>query len=168
MFYVNQQNIQTIKIKREAHMSERQTIFDNWITDFRKILFCITVLALGTLFNIEEPKALAVAVIVQGASNIDNFWDYLSDNQICKLLKALIAVLILLSVLATIFAIFSLANSKGYFDTNINNYASRNIVIVVLATAFPIIPLITDAYYNIKKVPKNPLSAISEEEEYEL
>lgn len=54
-------------------MEYKQTLYDNWIIDFRKILFCICVIMLGTLYNVNEPNALAIAVIVQGASNIDNF-----------------------------------------------------------------------------------------------
>ena len=53
-------------------MKHKQTLYDNWVIDFRKILFCIGVIMLGTLYNVKEPNALAIAVIVQGASNIDN------------------------------------------------------------------------------------------------
>lgn len=143
-------------------------MYNDWITDFRKILFCIAVLSLGTIYNVEEPKALAIAVIVQGASNIDNFWDYLRDTKIYISLKVLILLLILFSMAASIFAIFSLASTKGYFDININNRAYWNIGIVLLATAFPVIPLITDGIFNVRKNINNSLSDMNEGEEYEL
>lgn len=131
-------------------MMMRQTIFNDWITDFRKILFCIGILALGTLFNAEEPKALAIAIIVQGAGNIDNFWDYLKDDNILNYLKAMILMLILFSALAVTFAIFTLGNSKGYFDMAGNTHAWIFILVELFAIAFPIIPLITDAIINAK------------------
>lgn len=156
------------KYNIEVHLKMRQTIFDGWVNDFRKILFCIGVLALGTLFNIKEPNALAIAVIVQGAGNIDSYWDYLHDKAISSVLKIMIVILVLLSFLAAIFAIFNLANSKSYFDMNANNHAGFYIYGVVIAVAFPIIPLLTDLVLNIRNEQVPPIIVIDGGDEDEL
>lgn len=130
-------------------MKKCYTLYDKWTIDFRKILFCMGILALGTLYNVEEPKAFAVAVIVQGISNVDNFWSYLESKHICVPLKILIAILIVLSTVAPILAFYTLVKSKNYFELGANSYAGYYIWGSIFAVAFPAIPLIVDAVMNI-------------------
>lgn len=128
-----------------------QTLFADWITDFRKILATIAILALGFYYNINEPNALAIAVIVQGISNIDSYWDYLRDEKIDIALKIMLVIAIFFSFLAVLVAIFDFAGSKQYFSFDHNNSAGVYILCVGVAIAFPIILLVTDGYFNIKK-----------------
>ncbi len=128
-----------------------QTLFSDWITDFRKILVTITILALGTLYNIQEPNALAIAVIIQGISNIESYWDCLKDKKIDIALKIMLVIVIVLSLLAVIVAIFDLAGSKQYFSFKYNKSAGIYIAFTVVAVASPIIFLVTDWCLNIKK-----------------
>lgn len=128
-----------------------QTLFTDWNTDFRKILVTIAILALGFLYNSNEPNALAIAVIVQGISNIDSYWDFLHDKKIDIVLKIMLVIMIFLSVLAVLAAIFDLAGSKQYFSFEHNKSAGFYIFFAGLAIACPIILLGTDWYYNIKK-----------------
>lgn len=87
-------------------MKRYQTICDKWTNDFRKIIFCAGIVLFGTVYNFNEPKAFAVAVMVQGASNIDSFWEYLESKQICTPLKILSFILIFLSTAAMFYSFF--------------------------------------------------------------
>ncbi|MCM1049646.1 MAG: hypothetical protein NC433_14615 [Clostridiales bacterium] len=149
-------------------MKIQQTIFDDWVNDFRKIIFCIGVLALGTLFNIKEPNALAIAVIVQGAGNIDGYWDYLKNHRLSNVLKIMIVILVLLSCLAVIFAIFDLSNSNACFDLNANQCAWYYIYGVVIAVAFPVVLLLTDLVLNLKNEKVSSIIVIDGGSEDEL
>ena len=131
-------------------MGKRQTLYTNWQTDLRKMLFCIAILTLGTLYNIEEPRALAIAIIVQGASNVDCYWDFLCNEKICTPLKIMSAVVVLVSAIAVIFAVYTLGNPIPYFDMTKNNQACVNILAVVAAVVSPIVLLITDLLMNIQ------------------
>lgn len=148
-------------------MKKYYTLYEKWTVDFRKILFCIGVLALGTLYNIEEPKAFAVAVIVQGISNVDNFWSYLESKHICVPLKIMITILILFSTVAPIFAFYTLVKSKDYFDLGVNSYAGYYILGSIFAVAFPIIPLIVDIVMNIKQESLKKVMRLKREENSE-
>lgn len=146
----------------------RKTLFQDWVTDFRKILFCIGVLALGTLFNAEEPKALAIAVIVQGISNIDSFWDFLKEHKIYLALKIMTAILILLSTLGAVLGIYSLWSPKELFNPEENEKASIFICLVILFVAFPIIVLISDIVFNAKKEMSGSIGNMDGGEEVEI
>ncbi len=149
-------------------MKNNQTLYDNWTIDFRKILFCMGILILGTLYNAEEPRALAIAVIVQGASNIDSLWDGLNDKRICIRLKIMSALVIFFSALAGVFAIITLVSSKEYFDMQNNNCAWIFVLLVLIAVASPIILLITDVVVNIKIEVQKQKESLNGGEEDEL
>lgn len=149
-------------------MKHKQTLYDNWVIDFRKILFCIAVITLGTLYNVKEPNALAIAVIVQGASNIDNFWDCLADEKIYTILRIMSTIFILFSAIAAIFAIYSLGSGMGYFDTVSNPKAWIYIALVVFAVAGSIFPLITDTFLNIQKEKVTSINKMNGEDDDEI
>lgn len=132
-------------------MKTHHTIFDDWVTDFRKILFCIAILILGILYNVKEPKALVIAVIVQGVGNIDGFWDYLRMKELDNFLKAMVALLIFFSAMASIVGIFTLGDARSYFDLKVNGHAGIYILLEVCGVAFPIVLLLTDGILNIMK-----------------
>ena len=98
-------------------MNNKHTLYDKWVLDFRKILFCIGILATGTIFNADQENAFAVAVVVQGISNVDSFWGYLELKRVCAPLKVLISILILLSILAGLFAFYTIIKSKDFLET---------------------------------------------------
>lgn len=128
-------------------MSNKHTLYDKWVMDFRKILFCMGILAAGTIFNADQENAFAVAVVVQGISNVDGFWDYLELKRVCAPLKVLISILILLSILAGLFAFYTLVKSKDFFGNNV--YSQYYIWGMLVAVGFPIIPLLVDMIMNI-------------------
>lgn len=151
MFSVKDKYNLKYKCNIGAQMKDRETLYDGWITDFRKILFCIAVIGLGTLYNVREPSALAIAVVVQGASNVDSFWDFLSNKKIYTCLRVLSVIVILLSVIVAVFAIWSLGGEENFFDTANNQYAGIWVVLVIVGVAFVLFPLITDIVLNMKK-----------------
>ncbi len=131
-------------------MRNRKNIYDDWTIDFKKILVCITIIVLGILINIEEPKAFAVAIVVQGISNVDNFWEYLKAK-IETPLKILSAITILLSVIAVTVSITVLADKSNLYDLSKNSYAIYYMIGFAVSAAFPIILLLTDLILNLKK-----------------
>lgn len=130
-------------------MKKFQTIYDKWTIDFKKILFCMGVLYLGTIYNMEEPKAFAVAVIVQGVSNIGEFWDYLDSERICVPLKILSVIVILLSVFVVLFAFHCLTKSKDFYDLGNNSDAAKYMWGSLIAVASPLVPIVADAVINV-------------------
>ncbi len=145
----------------------RKTMFKKWTIDFRKILFCIVILALGTIMNAAEPKALAIALIVQGAGNVDGFWDYLDDKRIYGFLRVMLGVLITLSVLAGVFAVISLASPQNYFTLGVGNHARLCIAGAVFCVAFPVIPLTVDTILNLKSEESVHVSDMAGGENYD-
>ena len=132
-------------------MKNRDTLYDTWQIDFRRILFCVAAMVLGTLYNVSTPEALSVALIVQGMSNIDGIWDCLSNKKLSTLLKAMSMVAVILSFLATLFAVYSLISSNIYFDLLVNKYAGWNIALALFAVAFPLVLYSVDFCKNFKK-----------------
>lgn len=75
-------------------MKDRCTLYGDSVLGFRKMLMCLMVVLLSVFPVFQEPNALSVAIFVQGVSNIDNFWDFLKERDICKPLRSAIKVLI--------------------------------------------------------------------------
>lgn len=131
-------------------MRNKKNIYDDWTIDFKKILVCIIIIVLGIFYNIEEPKALAVAIVVQGISNVDNFWEYLKAK-IELPLKILSVVTIILSFVAVTASIMVLADKSNLYDLGKNSHAVYYITGFTIAAAFPVILLLTDLFINLKK-----------------
>ena len=130
-------------------MRNQKNIYDDWIMDFRKILVCIIIIVLGILINVEEPKAFAVAIVVQGISNVDNFWEYLKTN-IATPLKVLSTLTILFSVIAATASIMVLADKSNIYDLIQNSYAVCFMTLFAIFAALPIVLLLTDLIINLK------------------
>lgn len=130
-------------------MRNQENIYDDWIMDFRKILVCIIIIVLGILINVEEPKAFAVAIVVQGISNVDNFWEYLK-TKITTPLKILNAITILFSVIAVTFSIMVLADKINIYDLTQHSYALYYMILFAVLAAFPIVLLLVDLIMNLK------------------
>lgn len=124
-----------------------KTLFDSGLTDFKKILFCLPVIVISAVPVLGEPKALAVAILIQGVSNIDGYWDFLKEDGIYSPLKKMLYFLVFISVVAGVLGILSLVGGYRYFDTS---YKTGCIVtaFALLAVSFPVILLATDWKLN--------------------
>lgn len=127
----------------EAHMKGRSTLYADSLIDYRKMLMCIGVLALTVFPVFQEPSALSATILVQGVSNIDNFWDFLKDRKICKPLRNTVKVLIFLSVVAIIIALLNFMN--GLFA---GAYGMLIKIIALAAVGFPLVVLFMDSHMN--------------------
>lgn len=126
-------------------MKSRCTLYEDSLLGFRKMLMCFGVVALSIIPVIQEPEALSVAIFIQGVSNIDNFWDFLKDQGICRPLKIIVKILIFLSVVAIIIALLNLMN--GIFA---QSYGDIVKVIALVAVGFPIVVLLADSHMSAK------------------
>jgi hypothetical protein len=140
--------------KWEYTMKNKKNIYDNWTIDFREILVCICIIILGIIINVNEPKAFAVAIVVQGTSNVDDFWVYL-DAKIETPLKILSAIIVLLSTIAIAVSIMVLGGESNLYDLSQNSYAVYYMLGSAVSAAFPIVLLLTDLIINLKKINLN-------------
>lgn len=131
-------------------MIENKTLYDSSLTDFRKIIFCLPVVALSVIPVLGEPKALAVAILIQGACNVDGYWDFLKDGNIHRPLRNMLYVLISISVVAAVLGLLSLVAGYGYFDTS-KVFGCIVTSFALLAVSFPAILLYTDLKLNAVK-----------------
>ena len=131
-------------------MTEKKTLFDSSSTDFRKILFCLSVVVLSIFPVLGEPRAFAVAILIQGACNVDGYWDFLGNGAICDPLKRRLYVLISISVLAGVLGLLSLVAGYGYFDTS-NCCGCLVAGLALLAVSYPAVLLYTDWKLNAAK-----------------
>ncbi len=127
-------------------MKNNQTLYDDWMIDFRKILICSGVILLSAIPSLGESKALAVAILIQSASNIDSYWDFLKEQRICKPLKKMLIWLVILSFAAGVVALLSLGSTQSYFE--IETFGCWIKVFILLAVSFPIVLLVTDSKIN--------------------
>lgn len=129
-------------------MIKYKTLFDCGLTDFRKLLFCLPVIIISAFPVLGEPKALATAVLIQGVSNIDGYWDFLKDGDIHRPLKKMLYFLVFASAAAGVLGVLSLVAGYSYFDTS--GTAGRIVTaLAVLAVSFPIVLLLTDWKINV-------------------
>lgn len=126
-------------------MKDRCTLYGDSVLGFRKMLMCLMVVILSVFPVFQEPNALSVAIFVQGVSNIDNFWDFLKERDICKPLRSAIKVLIFLSVLAIIIALLNFM--ENIFSAS---YGGIIKVIALVAVGFPIVVLWADSHMSAK------------------
>lgn len=126
-------------------MKGRYTLYADSLLDFRKMLMCIGVLALSIFPVFQESSALSAAILVQGVSNIDSFWDFLKDRKINRSLRNAIKVLIFLSVVAIIIALLNFMN--GFFA---GVHGTLIKIIALVAVGFPLVVLYADSYMNEK------------------
>lgn len=124
-------------------MKNNQTLYDDWMVDFRKILICFGIILLSAIPSLVESKALAIAILVQSASNIDSYWDFLKEKRICKPLKKMLIWLVVLSFAAGVVALLSLGSSQSYFE--IEKFGCLIKALTLLAVSFPIVLLVTDS-----------------------
>lgn len=118
------------------------------MVDFRKILICSGIIILSVFPSINEPKAFAVTILIQGASNIDSYWDFLKEKRIHKSLKGMLILAIVLSFMADVIALLCLGSTQNFFEN-----AKFGIIVktfVLSAISFPIALLIKDIREIIK------------------
>lgn len=127
-------------------MKNNQTLYDDWMVDFRKILICLGIILLSAIPSLGESKALSIAILVQGASNIDSYWDFLKEKRICKPLKNMLIWLVILSFAAGIIALLNLGSAQSYFEIEKFGYLIKALTLV--AVSFPIVLLVTDSKLN--------------------
>lgn len=127
-------------------MKKNQTLYDDWTVDFRRILICSGIIALSAFPNINESKALAVAILIQGASNIDSYWDFLREKGLCESLKNMLICLITLSSVSFLIALLSLINDQNYFE--IKKFGGIIQWGTLVAVCFPVFLLFTDLCIN--------------------
>lgn len=127
-------------------MKNNQTLYDDWMIDFRKILICFGIILLSAIPSLGESKALAIAILVQSASNIDSYWDFLKEKRICKPLKKMLIWLVVLSFAAGVVALLSLGSGQSYFE--IEDFGCLIKILTLLAVSFPIVLLVTDGKLN--------------------
>ncbi len=127
-------------------MKNNQALYDDWIVDFRKILICSGIILLSAIPSLGESKALAIAILIQSASNIDSYWDFLKEERICKPLKNMLIWLVVLSFAAGVTALLSLGSTKSYFE--IEKFGCLIKIFTLLAVSFPIVLLVTDSKIN--------------------
>lgn len=149
-----------------VHMNNKKTLYDDWITDLRKILICFAIILLSAIPALEESKALSIAILAQGVSNIDGYWDFLKEREICKPLKIMLVGVVILSCAASIIAILSLSNEKSYFEISKYHVGYIMKAITLLAVSFPTILLITDGILNAK-IEEDEIEKKSEENKLE-
>lgn len=111
---------------------------------------CMGVVALSIFPVFQEPNALSVAIFVQGASNIDNFWDFLKDRRICRPLRSVVKILIFLSVVGIIIALLNLMT--GIFT---QAYGDVVKVAALVAVGFPIVVLFADSHRSAEDEEKS-------------
>ena len=135
-------------------MNNNQTLYDDWVVDFRKILICFGIILLSAIPSLGESKAFAIAILVQSASNIDSYWDFLKEQRICRPLKRMLIWLVVLSFVAGVTSLLSLGSVQSYFEIEKFGYLIK--ALILLAVSFPIVLLVTDSRIN----------QLSEEDEY--
>ena len=126
-----------------------KTLCDSWVDDFKKILFCMITITLGTLYNVKVPEALSVALVVQGISNVDIFWDYLKNKKFRWRLRIASAAIIFVSSVFALLAFISLVGHKEWFDIDGGVGPLLLVAVAVIAVASPMILFSADMVINI-------------------
>lgn len=130
-------------------MKNNQTLYDDWMVDFRKMLICGSIILLSAIPSLGESKMLAIAILVQSVSNIDSYWDFLKEDRISKLLRKMLMWLVVLSSAAGLVSLLSLGDVQSYFE--IDNFGHIIKGLALLAVSFPVILLFTDCRFNLHK-----------------
>ena len=128
-------------------MIKYKTLFDCGLTDFRKLLICLPVIIMSAVPVLGEPKALAAAILIQGVSNIDGYWDFLKDTDIYRPLRNMLYLLVSLSAAAAVLGLLSLVIGHSYFDTS-GITGCIVTALTLLAVSFPAVLLVTDWKLN--------------------
>lgn len=127
-------------------MKLRSTLYSDSSTDLRKGLVYVVILVLSLFTNFQTSSAFSFAILLQGLSNIDNFWDFVNDRYICKPLRRMVRFLIVVSVLGILLASLNLMKPAIVFENP--DYGICIKIIALITVAFPLAILTVDYILN--------------------
>lgn len=158
-------NVSKVRGEMKIQM-KKETLCANTLIDFRKIIVYILVIGVSGFSSYGDSTSLSFAVIVQGICNIDCFWDFLEDKDICRKLKGGLKFSIMLSVFGILIALFNMIRTEIIFGSPIYGIAAK--IVAFVFVAFPIVIFISDHGKNNKLEQKKEQGEVNGGEEDEL
>ena len=128
-------------------MNKRGTL-NNLSTDLSELILYLLILILGICPGFQNSSTFSIAIILQVASNLKNFWHYIDKKFIKKKLKVTIVVLILLSAIVGILSILSLVEPAIVFDNLSYGVILKFVSLIIVS--LPIILIGYDIILNLK------------------
>lgn len=127
-------------------MGIRHTLYSSSAIDFRKFFVHLFVIFLGFVPNIQSTEAFSVAILVQVVCNVDNYWDLISDRNVCKPLRTMSKVLVGLSVVGILLVVFNLMEPTNVYENERYGLFLKGFSLFV--AVFPIGILVKDYKIN--------------------